>query len=188
MEFWYFLFGVVALIAVWPSLRCFVKRMILAAKLRRLCRDQHYTLHKAHPLWFLGGKRGRRCDCYIETPSELWAVKLFGMPRRMAVLVIRGNGEYYIRSYIAMLSFGQGIRFPINGKPRPMPRFDFRYKYRDEWEIKTPHHVLLVHPVSMEIRRQPERGAEIILGAGDAVNGMEIHSLPGLLGALETTL
>ncbi len=188
MEFWYFLFGVIALIAAWPALRCLVKRLILASKLCRLCKRNGYTLFKAHPLWLLGGKRGRRCDCYIETPSEVYAVKLFGMPRRMTVLVIRANGEYFIRRFIVLFSFGQGIRFPINGKPRPMPHFDFRFRYRNEWEIKTPHNVLLVHPVSMEIRRQPERSGEVILGAGDTVNGMEIHSLPDLLGALEKTL
>ena len=184
MEFRYFLLGVVALIAAWPYLRCLVKRMILASKLCRLCRRNHLTLHKTHPLWFLGGKRGRRCDCYIETPSEVYAVKLFGMPRRLTVLLLKSNGQYMIRSLFAIMSL---VTFTFHTKPRSIPVYDFRYRYRDEWEIKTPHHVLLVHPVSMEIRRLPERSGEIIVGAGDTVNGMEIHSLPRLLGALERT-
>ena len=118
----------------------------------------------------------------------MFAVKLFGMPRRLSILILKENGEYFIRSFIALISYGGGIRFPINGKPKPMPAYNFRYKYRDEWEIKTPRRVLLVNPVSMEFKRQPHHGGEITVGAGEIVNGMEIDSLPRLLGDLESAL
>jgi len=170
------------------NIRFLYKRILCAKKLRKICRNSNYNFHKTHPLWLLGGKNTQKCDCYIETPSEVFAIKLFGMPRRSTVLVFKANGEYFIRSFIAIISYGSAMRFPLNSKPKPMPTYNFRYKYRDECEIKTPRRVLLVNPVSMEFRRQPECGSEVLIGAGDIVNGMEIDSLPRLLNDLENSL
>lgn len=188
MEFWYALIGIAAVIALFPYIRCFFKRLKCANKIKRLCRNKNYKIHATHPLWFLGSKHTKKCDFYIETANEVFAVKLFGMPRRLSILILKENGEYFIRSFIALISYGGGIRFPINGKPKPLPVYDFRYKYRDEWEIKTPRRVLLVNPVSMEFKRQPQHDSEVIVGAGDIVNGMEIYSLSRFLGYLESAL
>ncbi|MBQ9750985.1 MAG: hypothetical protein IJV87_10475 [Clostridia bacterium] len=188
MELWYALIGIVALIVFFPYIRCFFKRLICTTKIKKLCRRKGYKTYSTHPVWFLGNKHTKKCDLYIETANEVFAVKLFGMPRRLSVLIMKENGEYFIRSFIALISYGGGIRFPINGKPKPMPAYDFRYKYRDEWEIKTPRRVLLVNPVSMEFKRQPHHGGEVTVGAGEIVNGMEIDSLPRLLGDLENAL
>jgi hypothetical protein len=188
MEFLYALIGIVAIIVLFPYIRCFVKRLSCAGKIKKLCREKGYEMHAAHPLWFLGGKRGSKCDLYVETANEVFAVKLFGMPRRRSVLIFKENGEYFIRRFIGFSSYGSAIRYPIDGRSRHLPQYDFRYKYRDEWEIKTPRHILLVNPISMEIRRQPKNGAEVIVGAGDTVNGMEIESLSRLLGDLESAI
>jgi hypothetical protein len=188
MEFLYALIGIVAIIILFPYIRCFVKRLSCAGKIKKLCREKGYEMHAAHPLWFLGGKRGSKCDLYVETANEVFALKLFGMPRRRSVLIFKENGEYFIRRFIGFSSYGSAIRYPIDGRPRRLPQYDFRYKYRDEWEIKPPRHILLVNPISMEIRRQQKNGAEVIVGAGDTVNGMEIESLSRLLGDLESAI
>ena len=189
MEFWYALIGIVALIVFFPYIRCFFKRLKCAYKIKRLCRAKEYKIYSTHLLGFLGSKHAKKCDFYIETANEVFAVKLFGMPRRFSILVLKENGEYFIRNFIALISsIGQGIRFPIDSKPKPMPVYDFRYKYRDEWEIKTPRRVLLVNPVSMEFKRQPHHGGEVTVGAGEIVSGMEIDSLPRLLGDLDSAL
>ncbi|MBR3963828.1 MAG: hypothetical protein IKJ80_00280 [Clostridia bacterium] len=188
MEFLYALIGIVAIIVLFPYIRCFVKRLSCAGKIKKLCREKGYKMHAAHPLWFLGGKHGAKCDLYVETANEVFAVKLFGMPRRRRVLIFKENGEYFIRRFIGFSAYGSAIRYPIDGRSRRLPQYDFRYKYRDEWEIKTPRHILLVNPISMEIRRQPKNGAEVIVGAGDTVNGMEIESLSRFLGDLESAI
>ena len=189
MEFWHIGVGVCALIILYPYIRCFFKRLICTSKIKKVVQNKGYNLHATHLFWFLGSKHGKKCDLYIETANEVFAVKLFGMPRRFSILVLKENGEYFIRNFIALISsIGQGIRFPIDSKPKPMPVYDFRYKYRDEWEIKTPRRVLLVNPVSMEFKRQPHHGGEVTVGAGEIVNGMEIDSLPRLLGDLESAL
>ncbi len=188
MDFWYVIIGIISFIILFPYIRCFYKRLTCIGKIKRMCIDKGYLLHATHMFWFLGTKHSKNCDLYIETANEVFAIKLFGIPRRLSILIIKENGEYFIRSFIAMVSHGSAIRFPIDGKPKPMPAYDFRYKYRDEWEIKTPRHILLVNPVSMEFRRQPQHGSEVIVGAGEIVNGMEIDSLPRLLGDLENAL
>lgn len=188
MDFLYVLIGVTVFVAFFPYIRCFFKRLKCAGKIKRLCQSKDYQIHATHPLWFFGRRRAKKCDLYIETANEVFAIKLFGMPRRLSVLVLKENGEYFIRSFIALISHGGSVRFPINGKPKPMPIYDFRYQYKNEWEIKTPRRILLVNPVSMEFRRQPQHGGEVIVGAGEIVNGMEIDSLPRLLGDLESAL
>lgn len=168
--------------------RCFFKRLICRSKINKICKRKGYQLHATHACWFFGKKHSKKCDLYIETKNEIFSIKLFGMPKRSAVLIIKENGEYFVRSFMALISYGAALRSPIDGKAKTMPVYDFRYKYKDEWEIKTPRNILLVNPVSMEIRRQPQHGDEVIVGAGDIVNGMEIHSLPRLLGDLESSL
>lgn len=188
MDFLIALIGVVVFLALLPYLRCFFKRLVCMRKIEKICRKKGYQLHAAHTLWFLGNKHSKECDLHIETVNEVFSVKLFGMPRRLSVLIIKESGGYFIRSFIAFISYGASVRFPIDGKHHLLPNYDFRYKYKDEWETKTPRHILLVNPVSMEFRRQPQHGTEIIIGAGDIVNGMEIDSLPRLLGDLESAL
>jgi len=189
MEFWYVLIGIAAFIVLFPYIRCFFKRLFCVGKIKRVCRHKGYIMHATHWLWFLGGKHAKKCDLYIETANEVFAIKLFGMPRRLSILILKENGEYFIRSYIVLLSKFAGTHFPVfDRKPKPMPIYDFRYRYKNEWEIKTPRRILLVDPVSMEVRRQPQHGSEVIVGVGDIVNGMEIDSLPRLLGDLESTL
>lgn len=185
MDFWIALLGIVALIFAYPYIRCFFKRLICAQKLIKICRKKRYFLSKTHLFWFLGGKHSERCDCYIETPTEVFAVKLFGVKRRLTVLMLKTNGEYFIRSFIA---FGTGAHIALNSKSRALPRYNFRYSYKDEWEIKTPRNIFLVNPAAMEIRRKPDNGPETIIGAGETVNGMEISTLSRFLGELESLI
>jgi len=188
MSILYGLLAIAVFLLGWPYFRCFFKRVTCMRKLKKVCRTKGYQLHKTHFFWFLGHKNAKKCDFYIETRNQVFAVKLFGMPNRRTVLIFKENGEYMIRRFTAFISYGSAVRFPIDSKPRKMPTYHFRYRYRDAWEIKTPRQVLLVNPVSMEFRRTPSHGKEILLGAGEVVCGMEIDSLPRLLADLESAL
>ncbi len=188
MKFWYVLICIIALIILFPYIRCFFKRLICMSRIKKLCRNKGYKMQATHPFWFLGSKHSNKCDLYIETANEVFAVKLFGVAHRPTNFVIKENGEYFIRSFIVPISHGCGVPLHINGKPKPIPAYNFRYKYENESENKTPRNVLLVNPVSMELRHQPHHGDETIVNAGDIINGMEIYSLPQFLGALEKAL
>lgn len=61
------------------------------------------------------------------------------------------------------------------------PDYDFNYRPRVEWKDKAMKNVLLVNPTCREIIRKPERGDEIILGAGDVINNMTVMSLSSLI-------
>lgn len=188
MGFWHILIGIAALIILLPYIRLLFKRLTCMRKLKKLCRKKGHHLHATHPLWFLGDKRSQNCDLYIETASEVYAVKLFGLPRKRSALIIKENGDYMIRNHIAMLSHGGGYIAPFDSKSKPMPAYDFRYHYQDEWEIKTPRQILLVNPTAMEIRRLQQHGREVIAETGDIIGGMELFTLSHLLKALESTL
>lgn len=182
MDFWFVLIGIVAVIALFPYICFLFKRLICMGKIKCVCRNKGYTLHATHSLWFLGSKNKNKCDLYIETANEVFAIKFFGMPNRLSILILKENGDYFIRKYIVLLSKFAGTHFPVfDRKPKPMPIYDFRYQYKNEWESKTPRHILLVNPDPMEIRQQPRHGREVSLGAGDIINGMEIDSLNRLL-------
>ena len=182
MEFWIIVLCTAIWILGFPYVRCFIKRLICAGKILNICRKKSLILHKAHILWFLGHKHSKKCDFYVETSDSVYAVKSFGVPRHHHVLLFKTNGDWFIRRHLYILTF---IKYAFNGKPKPVPAYNFRYHYKDEWEIKTPRNILLIHPVSMEIRLQPDFGPELIAGTGDIVNGMEIQSLSRLISELE---
>ena len=186
MEFWFILFGSVALIILFPFIRCFFKRLVCATKIKRMCQRKNFVTHPTHPLWFLGNKKAKNCDLYIETPTQMFSIKLFGAPRRLSILTIKENGNYFFRSYIVLVSYGAGFHIPFDGREKKMPRFDFRYKYQDMWYEKDTQDILLANPAPMEFRYQPNHGAESIVCVGDTVGGMEIFSLQHLLKVLES--
>ena len=166
-------------------LRCFCKRLLLVRKLRRVCRAAEAEIYPAHRLWFLGGKRRATCDFYVVSKAQVFAVKLFGIPRRRAVLIFTERGEWRLRSFIVHAAHFSSVSFPIEGKPRVMPRYDFRYRYHAEWEGLAHRSILLVHPVAMDFHYIPDHGTEAVISAGDAVGGMELASLPHLLSTLQ---
>ncbi len=188
MTFWFLLAGVISIIIAIPYFRFVFKRIKCARELKAVCKKRGYRFIKGSALWLFGGKYGRKCDLYIETPNEIYSVKLFGMKKRRSVLLLWEDGRYSVRNFIAVISFGTAIQYPIDSKAKNLPAYDFRYRFKEEWEIKTPHNILLVNPVSIEFRRKKPSGAEALLGDGETVNGMRVCSLPRFLSELENAV
>lgn len=170
---------------LYPPLRWIGKRLACGRRLTRFCRERGFSLHPAHRLWFFGLRRREGCDCCIETPEEIYAIKLFGALHRRRTLVFTDRGTYCFRSFLTLMGL---VDFHFDGKPHPLPAYRFPLQDREEWVLKTPHRVLLIHPIPVDIRRRTANGAEEILGAGDVVCDMEIQSLSRLLGRLEAAL
>ena len=99
MEFWCVILGIILFIALFPYIRCYFKRLICMKKIKAVCRRKRYKLYATHPMWFLGGKYSKKCDVYIETANEIFAVKLFGVTRRRAILNFNENGQYFIKNF-----------------------------------------------------------------------------------------
>ena len=165
-----------------PYIRCFFKRLSLLSKIKNSCREKGYCLQGTHPFWFLGGKRGKRCDCTIETAEEVLAIKLFGMSRRKRVLVFTEKKEYFTRFLVGVLLL---IRESFDSKEKQLPEYDFVQVGKAVSSDKKLRQILLVNPVPMEMLMQAENAKETILSPGDEVYGMEIANLSWLLRQLQ---
>ncbi len=186
MDFWIPVLSVAALIFAYPYVRVFAKRLSLKAKIMRLCKANNYHFIRNRAFWFLGGKKGSSCDFYIETPTEIYSVKLLGMKKKWSMLLLHENGDYSIRKFIMLLFAGQTIHFPIESSPCPLPAYNFRKDFNNDWDIKTPHNILLVNPVGFDIRRRSQNGREKIIGAGETWRDIQVYSLARFLGELES--
>lgn len=200
MEIRLCIIGIVIVCLAFPYIRCFFKRLNLLSKIKKVCREKGYRLLGTHHFWFLGGKNGKKCDCMIETAEELFAIKLFGMPRRRRILVFKENKEFFTRILVEMLLL---IRETFDSKAKPFPEYDFTPGNIAVPGDKKLRKILLVNPVPMEMLMQAERGKDIklnpfpvenmraengkerIISPGDEVYGMEIANLSWLLQELE---
>lgn len=182
MEFWLAVAGIVLLFLSIPYFRCFFKRLNCRNRIKSACREKGYTFRRNHMAWFLGGRNGKKCDCYVETDKEIFAIKLFGMLRKRRVLVFLVDGGCFIRRFICV---DLRIQYSLDGKEREFPIYDFDYTYKMEAEEKTIRKVLLMNPVPMEMRMRARNGKETIVSPGDKVYDLEIYNLSGLLNVLK---
>lgn len=184
MEVYLLIAGIALAVWLYPYLRILVKRLILRGKLRRACKIGGSFLIPAHRFWFLGRRRGATVDFYVETPNCVYPVKLFGMKRRGQTLVFDSGGRYVVRHYMGLMGmFGRG-RISMDSKPKPLPAYNFRAGFRQEWYLKSIRPILLLNPTCLEVRAERER-REIIIGSGEAFSGMTLFTLPRFLGELD---
>ena len=164
-----------------PGLRFLCKRLHCAVRLTSLCRRHGFTLQGTHPMWFLGSRRFRRCDCVIETPQTVFAIKLFGVLHSARVLILRETGEYFFRRYASILMF---IFDAFDGTFRRLPEYDFTAG-EEVARGRVRRDMLLLSPIPMEVRFQPHSGQESVTGPGDDLFGMELASMSHLVRLLE---
>ena len=124
MTFWFLLAGVISIIIAIPYFRFVFKRIKCACLIKKVCKKRKFRSFAVKPLWFFGCKYGKNCDVYIETPNEVYSVKLFGMKKRRSVLLLWEDGRYSVRNFIAVISFGTAIQYPIDSKAKDMSVFD----------------------------------------------------------------
>lgn len=182
MEFGLCVAGIVLLFLGFPYIRYFFKRLVCRSKLKSVCREKGYTFIGNHIAWFLGGRNGKRCDCFVETQKDVFAIKLFGVPRKRRVLVFEEDGGYFTRKFAGVA--WRSILYSFDSKVEVFPVYDFGYKYEEESEEKTIRKVLLMNPVPMEMRMQAKNSKETIVSPGDKVYDLEIYNLSGLLNEL----
>ena len=175
MKFWIPLAATVALGLLYPYFRLIIKRLRCMKKIKELCRAKGYRMYETGALRILCSNRSKKCDLYIETENEIFAIKLFGVLKRRRTLILKENRDYIIRSYIVILSYVARLCFPIDRKPGRMPKYDFEYKLKDEWKKKPLRRVLLINPVCTGMIYSSESGYRAGL-AGDSFCGMTVHT------------
>lgn len=182
---WVFLliFFIIILLIGYKQIRFLIKRFSLLFKLKKA----NAKVIGTRRLWFLGTKRGKSCDFYIETTKEILSIKLFDCGDRSSILVFTDNLHYFFRKHAIFVSMSPGsLKIPVDGRHKTRPNYDFNYRFHAEWKTKTIKNILLVHPVCREIIWKPEHGDEIPLGSGDLVNNMTVMSLLSLIKYIDS--
>ena len=195
-----YIVAIVAVCSCLPYIRCLYKRLLLLVKIKKVCKEKGHYLQGMHAFWFLGGKNGTRCDCVIETAKEVFAIKLFGMPRRKRILVFTEKREYFTRMLVGMLLL---IMESFDSKIQLFPEYDFACVNHEVSGDKKLRKILLVNPVPMEMVFRAERGKETrlshfpmenmpkenakesILSPGDELYGLEVANLSWLMKELK---
>ena len=175
---WYILMLAVLLIVVLPCCRWLLSRLMMSGKISSLCKEKGYKLHKKKG-WLLGSRFGKRAEFSVETETDVFSVKLFGVPQRLATLLLHPEGKYSLRRVFSMLL---QVKIPLDSNPVPFPAYSFETGSVDE--EKKLHAVLLIHPAPLNIRLKNREGKEQNLCCGDTYQGMEIMSLNDLKAAL----
>ncbi len=171
MEVLWFVLVLSLVIAAVPLLRFLIKRLTVRRKLEQICGQKGYILRPVHRCWYLGCRRRKTVDVFLETPDAVYAIKLFGMRKRGQFLVIGGDGTYRIRHFLNFISRGATARLYWESKPKRFPDY--------EQEISTAKPivpVLLLSPVCLDVHRTPVNGAKSVISDGEEVAGMKLYS------------
>lgn len=179
MFFIYLLAIIAVLYAGVPLLRWLIKRIKCAGQIKKLCREKKYTLRKEKKLWFFGTRYGKKTDFVLETETQVYAVKLFGVPRRLSGLILHPERKYSIRRMMGLLL---RVRFNTNTTPADFPEYAFQEEFLEEKKLRS---VLLVCPKPLEVRLQDREGKEQAFQWGDAFGGMEIMTMQEFTEAVQ---
>lgn len=175
MDFFIIILSIVFLFVAYPFVRFFIKRVICCLKIKRSCKRNDLKLHAAHFLWFLGLNNSRNCDFYIEAGETVISVKLFGALTKRSEFVFDKDGTYRINKLL--------LRFIVHYsiKRNKIPTYNFRYKYKEDWEIKNQENITLINPVPMDMSLITDKGKLplTVLGGG------KVRSLQTFLARLE---
>lgn len=182
MLYLYIIIGILVLWAGYSYARLLVKRIICQRKLKKVCKQKGFQLQSTHPLWFLSGKNGQKCDCYIETPTSVFIIKFFGVIPHLRTLVFAEENSYFLRRHVDIL-----LRFndSLDGTKQELPKYDFLDKEVHRFTGKNIYPILLINPVPTEMVRRFSNGQEVILNPGDKIRDMEVYNQSGLITKLE---
>lgn len=179
MFFLYLALVIAVFVIVIPGCRWLISRLMLWQRIRSLCKKKQYTLHTGKGLWFFGSRYGKKVHFVVETQDALYAVKLFGVPQRLATLMLYPDGKYGLRRIFSMLL---QVKIPLDTAPVAFPECDFSALTTDA--AKPLHSVLMVHPAPLNISLKNREGENRPFVYGDTFHGMEIITLKDLITIL----
>ena len=65
-----------------------------------------------------------------------------------------------------------------------LPKYNFKYRFAENWYLKDFVPILLIHPICHQIRQRVQ-GDERDVSSGDLVNGIFVYSLSRFLSMME---
>ncbi len=158
MEFWIFVACAVLVIVIVPYIRLFIKRISLAVRVKRACRENGFTFKPAHPFWMLGRNNSGHCDfyCISNEKGRMYSVKLFASLHRLADLTFFDDRKYRTKRYFALGGRGRGFSDSIvwekESRIKKLRETDWYFGIEDDYTHRCVP-VLLVNPVPMKVYR-----------------------------------
>jgi len=102
MDLLRFLLCAAGILLLFPWVRCFFRRAVMAVRLRRRARANGWTFTPARPLWFLAANSGTSPDCFLEGEAagkkRIYSVKLWASLRRMQNVYFIGADPGTVRT------------------------------------------------------------------------------------------
>ena len=158
MEFWIFVACAVLLIIIVPYIRLVIKRISLAVRVKRACRENGFTFRPAHPFWMLGRNNSGHCDfyCISEKDSRMYSVKLFAVLYHLTDLTFFDDRKYRTKQYIPLAGRGTNFHDRLiwekESRPKPLKEIDWYHGIEDDYSHRCIP-VLVVNPVPMQVFR-----------------------------------
>jgi len=170
MKFWITISSIALVLGVFPYLRFIGKRISFAARVKKACRQHHYTFKAAHPLWIFALNNSGHADFYCESnfDERVYTVKLVGAPHRMMTLYFIDGDRYRWKRELPLFGKGVsrgagtllgGITHEHYSRIKKWNPVDFYYNREDDW-TKRFIPILLVNPVPLHVMRSKETHKE----------------------------
>jgi len=182
---WILILGITFFVFLFPYIRIFIKRLFLLTKIKRFCLSNNLQFVKTHFFWFLGNKKGIKCDFYIINSRTVYSIKLWESKRYHTELFFTYNGRYFVRRFIALAAGMNLMKTPVDSKWKKLIDFNFRYRFQQEWYTKELKQILLINPTCYEIKFMKINNESEIIGRGQFVCDFYIHTLSSLISELE---
>lgn len=183
MEVLFLLLILVLLWLCYPYVRCLWKRLGCYKKLKGACKAKGFLLRGNHRFWLLSGRDGGKFDLFIETPTEVYGIKLFGVVHHLRTLVFVENSAYLLQRHAGVMLWIKDET--LDGKSKELMKYEFLYKGREIAPEKKRSGILLVNPVPVEMLQRSKNGKEVVLNPGDRIRDYEVYNLTGMLRRLE---
>ncbi len=159
-----------------------IRRLRMVCRLKAACRATGAVLTGTRPFWFFGCRRGRSNDFYLENGGIRFSVKLFPVNSRRSVLLFSDDTHYFFRKYMAFVGpNGTQATLSSDSKRRPIPDYDFRKGFREDWEKDELIPVLLVHPNRFDIVYTVSGDRARAVDADEKIHGMAVMQLSDLI-------
>ena len=148
------------------------KRAFFCIKLKSVCHRMDYALTPTHFFWFFGNINGGKCDCYVQTPENVYSVKLCGGSSKTFIDFV-DDARYARRS----IRFHISPALPVMREKRKK-KFDFGYRCPETHDTRiTP--VILMYPMPLKVTYR-KKG----IGNGDFIEEGYFYDRVGFINML----
>ena len=172
------LLSAVIFVLILPYIRFIFKRVALFCRIKNICRKHNLILLPRHFFWFLGNTCGEQADFMIETPREIFSVKLCGVFFRKQLFNFIDSEHYSVKELQFQIKcYMHGINYVVKQK-KP---YNLRAGYSGEKEVIP---IILMNPIAMTVTKSTGTSKEPVAN-GDYVNEGYFYNCSGFCDRLK---